>query len=508
MKTIFRKNNIIIIIPTSLIWLGLFMFFCLSFPLATQASTEHNVRGYARLSGGVNDGTYIAFNCLDDAGGGKFPFNFPIKFAFGACMISDHGVHIDNNGNFSGSAWHYIEGEINFYTPTSTPVYTPDESFRNNCVKNPSSPGGNTPYCTAAAGCSACLVKDSGGDPGLVYGYARVANLATSTNPLYKNGWIKLDGISIESYNSLDAGDFRGTISAANTPSTIGSIRFNCDNGLGGNICASDPDNPNWKTYVWSLWVSEMSAPNLPYTNACSNGALKTSLKWRLESGKQRKWEIMVNTANNTSSPLYTTSGVGDISSFACTETNCHLNYNTSYYWWLRLWYSVDDIDPESSWIATPWIHYDHSSTGMGKIEAGRTDTIDDFSFITYKNEFPYFWYETSATPTPIIIGTSTEFTAYAQYYRPTAPNTALNCQAPYCTYDWSSSDWSASFNPNNTSTQNTTMGIFSQATSTSVTVKVTDPSGYFCYRTTGAGNANFGLPLWKEVKVKKDARQ
>ena len=484
---------------------SLFLFFATCLPLAAHASTDHNVRGYARLSGGLNDGTYISFNCLDDAGGGKFPFNFPIHFSVGACEVSDHGVNISSNGNFSGSAWHYIEGVIDFETSSSTPVATPDESWRNSCAKD----SGGNPFCTQAAGCSACFVRGAGGAPGNIYGYARVASLANSSNPAEKNGWIKLNGLTVYSYDSsTSAGDWQGTISAANTPASIGAIRFNCDDGAGNNICNADPDNLNWKTYVWSLWVKEMIAPNLPYANACSNGALKTTLKWHLSSGSQRKWEIIVNNSNSTSSPLLQTSGYGDANSFACAEDNCHLNYNAPYYWWIKLWYSVEDTDPESSWIASPWIQFDHSSTGMGRIEAGRTDTPNNYSFMTYQNEFPNFWYETSATPTPIIIGTSTEFAAYVQYYTPSSPATPITCTSPYCKYYWSSSDWSATFNPNDTTNQATTSGIFSQATNTSVTVKVTDPSGYYCYRTTGAGNANFGLPLWKEVKVKKDATQ
>lgn len=502
MNNIFRQPNF----SFRLLFLSVFfLLFGGAFPLIAQASSDHNVRGNARLSGGLNDGTYISFNCFDDAGGGKFPFNFPIHFSVGACEVSDHGVNIASNGNFSGSAWHYILGEIDFETSTSTPTATPDESWRNNCAKD----SGGNPYCTQAAGCSACFVRGPGGSPGSIYGYARVDSLASSSNPAEKNGWIRLDGISVYSFDAMSAaGDWQGTISAANTPASVGSIRFNCDNGAGNNICNADPDFPDWKTYIWSLWVRQMTAPNLPYANACSNGALKTTLKWYLSSGVQRKWELIVNNSNSTSSPLFQTSGLGEANSFSCSEANCHLTYNTPYYWWIKLWYSVEPTDPESSWIATPWVQFDHSSTGMGIIEAGRTDTPNNFSFVTYRNEFPNFWYETSATPTPIIIGTSTEFEAYVQYYTPSSPSSPTNCTSPYCRYYWTSSDWSAIFAPNDTTSQATTSGIFSQATNTSVTVKVTDPSGYYCYRTTGAGNANFGLPLWKEVKVKKDATQ
>lgn len=482
---------------------GLFLFFSACLPLTAHASSDHNVRGYARLSGGLNDGTYISFNCFDDAGGGRFPFNFPIHFSVGACEVSDHGVNIASNGNFSGSAWHYIIGEIDFETSSSTPTATPDESWRSNCAKD----SGGTPFCTQAAGCSACFVRGPGGTPGSIYGYARVDSLASSSNPAEKNGWIKLNGITVYSYDALNpAGDWQGTISAVNTPASIGAIRFNCDNGAGNNICNDEPDYPDWKTYIWSLWVKEMTAPNLTYKNACDHGALKTTLKWYLSSGVQRKWELIVNNSNSTSSPLLQTSDYGNANSFPCAEDNCHLNYNTPYYWWIKLWYSVEATDPESSWIATPWVQFDHSSTGMGSIEAGRTDTPNDYSFMTYQNEFPYI-FGVSAVPLPIIVGTSTELAVSASYYTPSSPATPTNCTSPYCKYYWISSDWGAIFNPNDTTNQATTSGIFSQATNTSVTVKVTDQSGYYC-SSTYYSDANFGLPLWKEVKVKKDATQ
>ena len=78
---------------------GIFFLFLLITWTPVEASSSHNVRGYARFTS-LGTSTFMSLNCLDDAGGGRFPFNFPIHFSIATCSISDHGVNISSNGNF------------------------------------------------------------------------------------------------------------------------------------------------------------------------------------------------------------------------------------------------------------------------------------------------------------------------------------------------------------------------------------------------------------------------
>ncbi|MCX6795114.1 MAG: hypothetical protein NT165_00020 [Candidatus Falkowbacteria bacterium] len=474
---------------TGLVFCVVFLFL----PIRAQASSNENVRGYARLA---SSNTYISFNCVDDNGGGRFPFNFPIHFSASGCLANPHGVNIDNSGNFSGKAWHYIFGDINFELNTSTAEQTKDDDFRTNC-----------PSCLAANGCSACVVKTNDGTPGIVYGYARVNNFAT--NSLEGYGWIKLDGISIDSFNSDTPGGFKGFVDNLNAPASIGAIAFDCHDDM---TCTSDVNNLNWHAYVWSLWVGRMTAPNWPYDMACDYGARGAILKWQLSSGTQKKWQIIISPTNslNTTSPYFTVGSDdglnGDATTFGClsSDDNCFLNYGTSYYWWLKLWYSFNDSDPESAWIQTPWIQFDHSATdNIGRVVAGTS--LNNKDFATYMNEFPYIA-SISATPTVPLIGTSSFFTAIAYYSTPGQPTSNISCDDGNCAFHWSSNDSNAVFSPWN-SPGNTTSAFFVHPTGTTVSVRVVDGSGYSCRIVSGMMNANFTLPLWREVKVKKNAQ-
>ncbi len=90
-----------------------------------EASTSHNVRGraYTPLYG------LVSFNCLDDDFAGTFPFTLPFAFHIGPCELSDHGVNIDNNNNFSGQAWNPVLGYIDFGGSSVPDGY----AFNSNC---------------------------------------------------------------------------------------------------------------------------------------------------------------------------------------------------------------------------------------------------------------------------------------------------------------------------------------------------------------------------------------
>ncbi len=475
-KRLSKANLLFLALLLGAVFLGIFSHKIIT----ARADNTQNLRGYAKL---LSTGTFISFNCFDDVGGGQFPFNFPIYFSITPCTSNTHGVNIDSSGNFSGKAWSYVWGDINFQA-TST---TPNEAWRSHCSS-----------CTLGS-CSACLVRTTDGSPGTVYGYAQVVQQANSS--VDNHGWINLSGLTIDSYNGSAPGSFNGT--STDTPSSIGSIGFNC---AGDGSCNSSANGNiiGWHAYMWAPWVAQMTAPNWFSSNACVGTSKNAVLKWTLAGGQEKAWQVIVSTSSvlNTTSPYFTDSGTDASVSYNCgaSTTNCRLNYGTNYYWWLKIWYALNAGDPQNAWASTTWIQFDHSATGMG-VSNGPTPA-DNFSFLTYSHEFPQFYSPyVTATPTPFIVNTSSVFTVSAQYFTG-GPGTYQTCDASHCSYSWSSSDTGGvSFTPTS-STNNNTSVVFAHATNTPVTVTVTDLNGNYSCSFTTSTLPNFAQPYWKEVKT------
>lgn len=416
----------------------------------TKASSAENIRGWAYNS----TYGYVSFNCLDDGFAGRFPFTFPFTFNIAPCAYNQHGVNLGADNNFSGNAWNSVLGFITFNS-TSTP---PDTSYRAYCE--------NT--CDSSNSCTACYRESDES----VYGYMRVVSTGE---------WIKLDNhnvspsVSITNYQAPQPGIFSGYATT-----TFGTISFNCqDDG----VCGTN----NYQVKIGPLEIRQLIAPNWNALSACSIAANRAVLKWNRRSGTQSAYQVIVSTANSTSTGVIADSG--KVSNSA-TQFSLSTAYNTSYYWFLRLW---DDAD-----VATPWRQFNLSGT-KDWISDNYSENLakspnPNLTFTTYKHEFPrslFTW-----TPNEIVIATTTNsFVSGSSYYD--NANNQISCGSTGCKFNWTTSDARANILA---PTKATTSIMFTKATNTSVTLVTTDNDNYSCATSTVL-NVNYALPLWKEIK-------
>lgn len=433
---------------------------------------------------------YLYFDCLDDVTGDQldvegnlYAYPEPRGFHFYSTPCSNlvHHVSIDNNSNFSGSAWNYSKGLVSF-DATETP---PDGyGFNSKCPHT----------CNLSNNCWACYLESEQ----KVYGWMRVVSDGT---------WIKLDSamttpVKIQSWDYLnnsvlpghgiEPGDFVGYAT-----STAGDLSFNCESeGGGSGNCATR----DYKVYISSLQVGHLSAPNWSYGQACGDTALKAVLKWYTKSGTQAGYEVVVNDTDNLStSTAVCWSGVKTPSIAAQyiipnTDPYClTLNYNTNYYWWIRLFYLED-----SEYKPTEWYQYGVNDGHNGELDEQTSGDPDGNikTFTTYKHEFPspYFTWD----PYDVLVGTTTDFTSNSQYYTSSNPTLPQSCSGSNCLYLWATTDPEALIG---SSTNATTSIIFYHATGTGVSLNVTDADNYVCSTSTTL-NINYDLPIWREVKA------
>lgn len=431
-------------------------------PKAVQAGTEHNIRGWAYNA----DYGYISMNCLDDNFAGRFPFTFPFSFFIPPCSFP-HGVNLDFNNNFSGQAWNSTLGFIDFAS-SSTP---PDNyAFNIYC----------TSTCNASNSCTACYNEDSQ----TVHGWAKVASSSV---------WIKLDDSSISpvtgisNYQSPNPGIFSGYAS-----SSLGIISFNCSND---NSCGWN----NYGVRIGPLEIRQLTAPNWGNSpsEACGFSALRADLVWNRRSGTQTAYQVIVSSQNSTSSGVILNTGQ------VMSAANHHLvssglSYNVPYYWFLKLWDSVGS--------STSWRQFNTSATKDILTHNQTQNTMrsvqPSLTFTTYKHEFPKpsftFAASEEGAENEVSIGSSTLFTSTSNYYNDSGQY--LPCTGSgVCSYLWSiTGDINAT---NTTPTGETTEIVFTRPTSSTITLRVTNDNIYTCSTSTSL-IANYGLPIWKEVKA------
>ena len=484
----------------------------------------------AKLSGAAWWGEqweYVYFDCNEYESGSRLDmtgnfYDLPeprgFKFFIGGCVIN-HRVNIDSSGRFFGAAWNFKKGLINF-GGTSTPVAVPNYNFNVNC--NP----GVT--CDASNSCSACYNSRTQ----RIYGYAQASstgdlivldsNLGLPTeNNLQLKSW-NLSSSTLPFYGSINPGDFVGHGSSV-ISGTRYPLSFNCLSENGGSISACI--ERDYKVYVSNPRIGQMTAPNWSYSDACNcspncgpGSAKKAVLRWNLASGSHDAYEIAVTKTNvlATSSPdtvchsdfklgntlQYTIPNSGD----RICKTSASLDYNTSYYWFIRLFYLEDGV-----YQATPWYQFgvndDHEGAAydINNGPPNLTNPTDNAkTFTTYKHEFPTPYF--SWTPEEIVVNDeNTIFTALdpvntSKYFSPTNPNIALNCDEAgiNCSYTWLASNDAQVTSPNNA----TTTIKFVRPGNSVVTLSITDPSGYYCARPILVTNINYGLPVWREIKA------
>jgi hypothetical protein len=164
------------------------------------------------------------------------------------------------------------------------------------------------------------------------------------------------------------------------------------------------------------------------------------------------------------------------------------LEYDTPYYWFLRLW---DDTGS-----STPWRQFNITGTKDWITDnyTRNTQIGNSKTFTSYKHEFPlplFTW-----TPSEILIATTTNSFISNSYYYNDPSNTPRQCTGSPCALRWTTSDLRAEiYSP----TSATTSIMFTKATSTVVTLTSTDDASYVCSTSTIL-NVNYDLPLWKEI--------
>lgn len=432
------------------------VFFVLS-PKESHAAAEHNIRGWADSPWG-----YISFNCLDDGFAGHFPFTFPFTFNMAPCLDNQHGVHLDFNNNFSGQAWNSLLGDISLES-SLTP---PDENFRNLC--------NNGGTCTAANNCIACYNEVDEG----VYGYMYVEGTGD---------WIRLDSptsVSLSNYEAVTPGIFRGYASASSTTLT-GSVKFSC---LDEGVCETN----NYQVKIGPLEIRQMIAPNWSPGEACSLGQSNNAiLRWNRRSGMQSAYQVIVSTSNSTTTDIVYNSGkVPNTIQNPVKQVSFTTAYNTSYYWFLKLW---DEND-----VATDWRQFNTQGTKDWVTDNWDWNLVHSpepyKTFTSYKHEFPkpFFTWE----PEEIVAATTTNSFLSSSYYYDNS-NIYTACNDASCSYLWTTSD--PEDNILSPMTASTSIN-FARVSNNTIRLRATDTDGYSCATSTIL-DINYALPLWKEVK-------
>ena len=249
----------------------------------------------------------------------------------------------------------------------------------------------------------------------------------------------------------------------------------------------------DYKVYISNLSIGSLAAPSWTYNQACNSTALGATLSWCRRSGTQTAYEIVVNDSNTLSTSSAVCWSGKKYSGFAAQynlpngDPTCYsLDYNTNYYWWIRLF---DETDTPTGWYQ----YYGNTALDTdGDIDGNA------YTFTTYKHEFPTPYFTWS--PYNILVGTSSTFSATSSlFYSSLSPNTPQTCSGINCRYAWSTNDPGAIIAA---STSAITDMIFSLATGTAITLRLTDSDNYYCSMATTT-RINYDLPIWREIRAK-----
>ena len=394
-----------------------------------------------------------------------------------------YSVNVNREGEFSGYAWNEKVGWVSFGKNASSTGAPPDNyAFTSNCM--------NTTTCSSATNCIACLNLDNKN----IYGWAKIIK--------YENddGWISLRGTTASSTYGLYAestDEIRGFAWNANeTRNGIGWISFNCLESITSSCTTSSykVEIPNFPPRALDL-----TASNWSFLNACQGGARNAFLTWSfddLEDGSsQTAYQVIVDTVNHTETELNNLSdGAGTATplktSFASssaisfnptnnTHRNIALQYDTAYYWWVKLW------DSQNS--SSTWIQYN-------SLLDTDNDDGNNLTFTTYKHEFPDVSF--SWLPTKPVLGQETNFISSTTIYAATTTADYLWTITPDNSYHFS-----ASTSPITSPTSTNIYVFFMNALINNVSLRVTDVDGYYCETSDSTQNV-VPMPLFKEIKA------
>ncbi len=430
------------------------------FENSVLAAITDNVRGFAHSS---ESESWVSFNCASDptiGGQNIFTFGFDLSaavseptmyFSFPNCSQNDYGVTIDEStGAITGEALSDHYGWIDFNHDTNP--FEP-KAFYNSSTQE-------------------------------ITGTAFAEGLGTTDGKVdFNNMHVDVDGFW-HGYMSNDE---------------MGNIKLNCEDGSPSGPHPSCSDNFFKVKYIRPLKIEGLSAPNWSPDQVCSSFANKAILRWDTVGDPQTHYQVIIDTDNDRDNGVHFDSGkvVNSLNQFVCPSTtnSCSLDYDTTYYFWVKLWNSVDEpID---------WVQFNTNESGHVLTDNqdynNANSPYPNLTFTTFKHDFP----EPSFTwdPSEIVIGDEIYFEGQADYYVDATPNSnPQTCTDSTCDFEWSTTV------PSNISnaTNSTTTIIFTNSSSGSVILEVTDPDGYTCTRVEPI-SVEYENPIWKEVKPEEE---
>jgi hypothetical protein len=419
-----------------------------------QASEAQNVIGHAWSE---NVG-WVSFNCMNQhqlcannrtvlcsldsdciaAGVGGTCMN--------ECSTSNYGVNVSESGGpFSGYAWSSNVGWIDFA---------------------PVGPYPSTPSTAATYNAGT----------GVVTGWAKIVNLGD-------DGWLKLSGTwtSGVAINSLT---FTGWAWNGNTSGTgIGWLSFNCaDSGAGG--CSSSNYKVMLNKAPSAMNLTKVSSVLCEYPGP-KQDPRQPVLRWTFSdqnSGDtQGAYELVLSANPAFTSPLINTGKVlNSAAAQYAVSSGDGLQYNTTYYWRVRLW---DNHNFASSWTSASFTVEKHSYPDIISITTNPTNprALENVFFSgvvkTYGNSSvaANAWVFSSTATMPASVATST---ASAVVIGSDAGGNII---------------------------QSTTQGagpmqFQSTGGGKEVTLTVTDTDGYSCEKPLSV-STSISLPIWEEIK-------
>jgi len=461
MKVFFKFKKIIIFIAI-ISCACFFLFFENDNINIAKAGSGDNVGGYA-WSGNYG---WISFNCVND----------------GTCGAFDYGVNIDSVlRNFSGYAWSSNLGWIQF---GGNDIPPDNYAFNSNCEN----------VCDNSNLCTACYnVID-----GKVYGWAKILSLGD-------DGWIRLDDDNVgDGFNYgvlIDrcSGEFSG-LAWNGSDNDLGSgwVSFNCSTE---GACASSDYKVSSEEINWPPQANNLTAPNWNYNNACDNWTKQAFLNWEFYDicvDSQSAYRIILDDDNNPAGPILDTGKVISGASQYSVGPE-YLDYNESYYWWVKIW---DSEDQESEWKQYNSVADTDNNDG------------NPLTFTTYRHNFPdvYFsWFPENPSEDKEISFFEQNLPNKSQVYSDANPNLAQTCESlccvggicaepcGFCQYQWSAEPSGKVTITNGISSSS--IMVFDELGDYDVTLKVEDEDGYYCELTEANLFITFPLPVWEEVK-------
>jgi|AntRauTorckE6833_2_1112554.scaffolds.fasta_scaffold00180_6 hypothetical protein len=469
MKTKRRKINKMILKSFAVIFVFLFLLVA-HFYISPQAffgaklfqnpvfsAVTDNVRGFGHSS---ESQSWISFNCASDptAGGQNiFTFSFDdsaevseptMYFSFPSCAQNDYGITInESTGAVTGKALSDHYGWIDFNHATNP--FDP-KAFYNSSTRE-------------------------------ITGTAYVESLGATDGKVNFNDMIV---------------DVNGFWHGHMTNSAMGNVKLNCDDSTPTSSHPSCTDSYFKVKYIMPLKMETLSAPNWSPAQVCSGFANKAILRWQTIGDPQSAYRIIIDTDSvRDDDPVHFDSGkiTSAAQQFICPSTtnSCTLDYDTSYYFWVQLWNSIDE--------PRDWVQFNTNEAGHTLTDNESYNNANspnpNLTFTTYRHDFPepsFTW-----TPTDIVIGDEIYFEGQADYYTDANPNNNIqNCTDSTCDFAWSTTVASDISN----ATNSTTTITFTQSASGSVILQVTDPDGYTCTKVEPV-SVEYENPIWREVK-------